>query len=242
MKTSWPLPSNLGALPRKRRGSGRAVFLAAPVGRRDPHTRRPELVRKKVYDPVLRLIHATNALAVLMLLGSGITAWLLDAGALRAQLHALHMLPGYALVLGLVARGVWGIVGPEHARLARLWNPADWIAAARDRTLVVPPYTWGHHPPATLAYLLAYLLLACLALSGLALLAMDYGQGPLASRMGFALDGAPAMDLLHLGCAFAVLAFVLLHLGALVVHQHRHRLPQAQAMLNGYQYLPNRHE
>jgi cytochrome b len=210
---------------------------AAPTEPTDAASAR---VRAKVYDPVLRVIHATNALAVLALLASGMSAWLLEIGAFTAWLHALHVWPGYLLTLGLVARLIWGSVGPWHARLTRLWNPLAWRAALATGRLFSTPTQWGHHPPATLAYVLAYGLLVALAASGLSLLAIQAGAGPLNPMLGFEVDWLVLYTRMHVWASHAVLAFVALHLAALALHRRRHRLPLAQAMLSGYQYLPRK--
>ena len=76
---------------------------------------RSGLRREQVYDPVLRLIHAWNGLVIVLLLASGQVAGRLDHAWPAATLWNLHMWLGYGLVLGFVARLIWGLSGPEHA-------------------------------------------------------------------------------------------------------------------------------
>jgi Ni/Fe-hydrogenase 1 B-type cytochrome subunit len=91
------------------------------------------LIREKVYDPILRILHAWNGLAILLLVLSSLVA---EGHRLHARGHALwrfHVWTGYALVLGLVGRIAWGVNGPAHARWSALWHWRDWLAALRAR-------------------------------------------------------------------------------------------------------------
>lgn len=195
------------------------------------------LIGHRVYDPVLRALHAANALLVSLLAVSGLVAQALEPGALSAWLHAQHGVIGAALVVGLAGRGVWGLVGPPHARWRDLWHPAAWRALARGRRLFTPPARRGHHPAASLVYLGVYALLLALAASGLLLLAATAGHGPLAATFGW--DAALTARWLdpHRYAGWAVTLFIGGHLAAMLLHAHVHRIPVAQGMLTGVQYL-----
>lgn len=192
----------------------------------------------RVYDPVLRLLHWVNAVLIVLLLLSGIIAQWVEPGALSGWLHRQHGVLGAALVLGLVGRLVWGLVGTPHARLSDLWHPAVWLDAWRARRFFSAPQRPGHHPAASLAYVLLYGLSLVLAVSGLLLLAVAQGIGPFASWLGWHVAYAGVLTLPHQAAAYAVLAFVVLHLAALWLHGHFHRIPVAQSMITGVQYLP----
>jgi len=197
------------------------------------------LFRKaRVYDPVLRLLHWVNALSITVLLASGLAALCLEHGQPRAWLHQWHGLFGATLITGLAARITWGLTGPQHARLMDLWQPASWRAMLESRRLFSAPERFGHHPAASLAYLIAYTLAGVLAATGLMLLAIEQGVGPFGAWLAWdaALRATP--DLIHVAAAWAILGFVCLHLAALILHPLLHRVPVAQAMLTGIQYLP----
>ncbi len=194
------------------------------------------LSRTRVYDPVLRIIHAWNALLVVLLLASSQLATWLEFSWEVAALWRLHLWCGYLLFVGLVARLVWGMVGPAHARWSGLWRPAVWLDAVRKRQFFSPPQAFGHHPVASLAYLAFYGMAWCLAITGLALAAIDEGVGPLYTALGYAFASEPWFRTPHDWIEEWMLAFVIVHLAALILHERRHGIPVAQAMVSGYQY------
>lgn len=195
------------------------------------------LIGHRVYDPVLRVLHAANALLASLLALSGLVAQQLEPGALSAWLHAQHGVLGAALVVGLAGRGLWGLIGPPHARWGDLWHPAAWRELVRERRLFTPPARRGHHPAASLVTLGVYALLLALAASGLLLLATTAGQGPLAGMFGW--DAALTARWLdpHRYAGWAITLFIAGHLAAMVLHARVHRVPVAQGMLTGVQYL-----
>jgi len=192
--------------------------------------------REKVYDPVLRSIHAWNALAVvLLLLGGRVGEWL-GYTPEAVSLWRFHVWTGYGLVLGLIARLVWGLAGPPHARIGALWQPRDWWWALRTRNLFAAPRDWGHHAPATAIHLLLYLLLFTMAATGLALAAIEQGRGPLYLWLGHDVTLKHLFREPHEWMEHVILIFVVVHIAALILHEIRHGVPLAQAMVSGFQY------
>ena len=194
------------------------------------------LERERVYDPVLRSIHAWNALAIVLLLLAGRAGDWLGYTPEAASLWRFHVWIGYGLVLGLVARVTWGLVGPSHARVAALWQPRAWKAALRGRKLFSANEGWGHHAPAAAVYLLLYLLLFGMVVTGLALAAIEQGRGPLYLWLGHDVVLKHRFLAPHAWMENAILAFVVVHIAALILHESRHGVPLAQAMLSGFQY------
>lgn len=194
--------------------------------------------RRKVYDLPLRLIHAWNALVILLLLATGWLSDFFEAGAPAAGLWNVHILAGYGLVAGLAARLTWGLVGPRHARFADLWHPRAWLAALRTRRLPHAP-RFGHDPLASLVYLAVYIVLLGMAGTGLALAAVEHDMGPLAAWLGDSVWLKELFEEPH-ELGYGLLAgFVGLHLLALALHERFGRRPVAQAMVSGYQYRPS---
>jgi cytochrome b len=191
-----------------------------------------------VYDPVLRGLHWTNAVLIGGLLASGLAIQALGFEAPAGMLRHWHGIVGNALVVGLVGRVTWGMIGPPHARWRALWHPAAWRDALRSRRFFVAPTRFGHHPVASLAYLGAYTLMALLAASGLALLAIKSGHGPLRDLLAWHFAYRQPLRLVHEIAAWAMLAFVVAHLSALVLHRRLHGVPVAQSMITGIQHLP----
>lgn len=194
------------------------------------------LEREKVYDFVLRSIHAWNALAVLLLLLGGRVAEWLGYTPEAASLRYFHVLVGYGLVLGLVARITWGLVGPVHAGFAALWQPRAWWRMLRTREWPSAPVGWGHQTATAALYLVFYLLLLAMVVTGLALAAIDQGSGPLYLWLGHEVTLKHLFREPHAGMAHGVMAFVVVHIGLLILHEIRHGVPLAQAMVSGFQY------
>ncbi|OYY94065.1 MAG: hypothetical protein B7Y41_09030 [Hydrogenophilales bacterium 28-61-23] len=194
------------------------------------------LSRERVFDPILRGIHAWNGLAVLLLiLSSQIATWV-EFTPEASALWRFHVWTGYALVLGLVARLSWGLHGTEHARVGALWHWRAWWRALRTRRWFVEPVGYGHHPLASAAYLAFYLIVLIMAVTGLALAAIEQGGGPLVAWLGHDLRLKALFKPPHDVLEEFVLGFVVLHIAALILHEVRHGVPMAQAMVSGFQY------
>jgi cytochrome b561 len=86
-------------------------------------------------------------------------------------------------------------------------------------------------------YLLLYLALLAMAVSGLALAAIDQAYGPLLPWLGYAVELKPVFRLPHEWLQYVFWLFVPAHLAALVLHERLHGVPMAQAMVSGYQYF-----
>lgn len=201
----------------------------------------PILEKRKVYDPILRLIHGWNALSVLGLIATALLAGAFEHGTLEERLWQLHILAGYGLVVGLSARLAWGLVGPRSARLADMWHPSVWLQTLRRRR--IPASTrYGHNELASAAYLALYAALACMALTGLALAAIEYGAGPLSAWLFDSVRLKEIFKEPHEAIAWAVGGFIVLHAAGLLYHERIERMPTAQSMLTGNQYRPARKE
>ena len=193
-----------------------------------------------VYDPVLRLLHWSNALLITILLISGLVAQGLQFGSLAADLRHWHGVVGNAFIVGLLGRLLWGWIGPDHARWRSMWQPQAWMEALRSRRFFIEPTRFGHHPVASLAYLLAYALMLVLLVSGLMLLAIKQGHGPLSAWLAWDVAYKHWTLEVHQLAAYGVLVHVLSHLSALILHHRIHGLPVAQSMISGIQTLPGR--
>ena len=191
--------------------------------------------RQKVYDPALRLIHLWNGLAILFLM---VTIWisdLFDKGVGEDTLWQIHIFIGYALVVGIVARLAWGLVGPRHARYSDMWHPAAWWNAVRHFNLTTKP-RFGHNTLASAVYLLVYLLLIAMAVSGLGLAAIEHSMGPFNTWFGDMTWLEDLFEEPHEIIYYLLMGFVVIHIAALIWHEYKDKTPVAQAMVTGYQY------
>jgi len=198
----------------------------------------PTRVRVAVFDGLLRLIHAWNALAILALIATGLLAEEFGHDGESATLWRLHIQFGYTLVGGLAARLVWGLIGPATARWSDLWHPRAWLATLRALPrLRLPQPRLGHDALASAAFIALYLILAGMAITGFALAATEHNLGPLTTWLGDSVWLKEYFKEPHEALYALVAGFVGLHLAALVGHQIFGKAPAAQAMLSGNQYL-----
>ena len=191
--------------------------------------------QRKVYDPALRIIHWWNALALVALLATAWSSELFERGPYEAVLWQIHIVLGYGLVIGLVARFTWGIVGPRHARFSDLWHPRAWLDALR-RLRVRSSQRFGHNEFASLAYLVVYALIGTMVATGLALAAIQHTTGPLAGVLGDMVWLKKVFREPHEAVATALAVFVGMHVAALVLHERLERNHIARSMLSGTQY------
>ena len=191
--------------------------------------------RHKVYDPALRLIHLFNGLAILFLMA---TIWLSDLfekGVGEDTLWQLHIYIGYALAIGIVARLTWGVIGPHHARFSDMWHPLAWWDAIRNFNFQAKPRL-GHNTLASGVYLLVYLLLVVMVVTGLGLAAVEHSMGPLNARIGDMPWLKEVFEEPHELIYNLLMGFVVIHIAALIWHEHKDKTPLAQSIVTGYQY------
>lgn len=197
---------------------------------------RLSLIREKVFDPVLRIIHLWIALAILLLLlSSQIAKWIAFTPE-AMMLWRFHVWFGYALVLGLVARVSWAVYGPVQAGWRQFWTWRVWLQVLQERKRFVLPQRFGLHPLATVAYLLLYAMLWLMAFTGLALAAIKQGQGPFYHWLGHDVLLKSWFNPLHAFLDVFILIFVLGHIAALIWFERHQGFPTVQAMVSGYQY------
>ncbi len=191
--------------------------------------------RQKVYDPMLRIIHAWNGLAILLLILTVSLADLVDKGAGEDLVWLLHINLGYALILGLVARLTWGLVGPTQARFSDMWHPATWWHAVRHFDFRSTP-RFGHDVLASGAYLAVYAMLAVMAVTGLGLAAAEHSMGPLNAWFGDMAWNEGMFEEPHETLYGVLIGFIVLHIAALIWHEWKDKTPLAQGMVSGYKY------
>lgn len=136
--------------------------------------------------------------------------------------HGLHVTLGYAFGGLLLCRLVYGLIGPRHARLGRLWQRVaglgDWLRSATAGRLDLPR-------GATLAMGAAMLLLLAAAVP---LVLSGY-----AGRVDW-LGQDDALEEVHEFFANAALSLVVAHLALIALLSVLRRRNLATPMLTGY--------
>lgn len=131
------------------------------------HMEPPRTVR--VWDPIVRVGH-----------------WVLVIGVFTAyftgdEVPTIHVWAGYAVAATVVIRVLWGFIGTRHARFssfatgpARVWRYLKGLATGESERSI------GHTPAGAAMTIALLLALTGTTGTGMALLAVEEGQGPLA--------------------------------------------------------------
>ncbi len=170
-------------------------------------------------------------------MASGLRSALVYDPALRLLHWTNALLVIVLLTSGLAAQ--WLEFGAT-ASWRSMWQPQCWREVLRTRRPFIAPSRFGHHPVASAAYLAAYGLMGVLVISGLMLLAIKQGHGPLSPWLDRQLEYKSLTLLAHQVAAYGLLAFVGAHVSALALHHRFHHLPVARSMIDGIQYIPEK--
>jgi cytochrome b561 len=190
------------------------------------------IIKRKIYDPLQRVLHWTIALSCLILLATGLGAELIEAGKVRNQLWHLHINAGYLLTVALFLRIIWAFIGPRFASLKDFFK-----FFTKKKVEDLQKFTeFGHDPKAALAYLLLYASFIMIILTGLVLAGIEHNLGPFADLTFDRLYLREYFKEPHEIFSYFVILFTVTHIGALLYHQRQHKLPMWYAMIDGIQY------
>lgn len=175
--------------------------------------------------------------------------WSLAIGFFTAYLSEgeplfLHIWAGYAVAGLVVLRVVWGFVGTAHARFTDFVFPAGTVLSHIFDELRLRARRYIGHSPAGGAMVIALLaVLAITTASGMVLLAVHEGKGPLSGLIAAAPPGTsteggePAIveqwEEAHEIFANVALALVILHIGGVALASFAHRENLVRAMFDG---------
>lgn len=196
----------------------------------------------RVWDPLIRIGH-----------------WVLVAGFATAYLTEgepqwLHSFAGYAIAATVAIRILWGFVGPRRARFSDfVTGPVRVLTYLRDLATGRAERHVGHSPAGGAMTVALLFALALTAISGMANLAVEEGQGPLAgivtaqSLPPWIMEaddddddihsahgqGSEAFEEIHEFAANATLLLIFLHLAGVLWTSRAHGENLARAMITG---------
>jgi cytochrome b len=174
-----------------------------------------------VWDPFVRVFHWTLVVTFTV-------AYMTEDDLLK-----VHVWSGYAVGVLVLARVIWGFVGPTHARFSDfIYAPADALRYVRDLVLFRAERHLGHSPGGGAMVVLLLVFLAATVVTGLVVYGGDQQAGPLAGM--FTKATGEAMEDVHEVIANITLALVLAHVAAVVLASFVHRENLVRAMLTGY--------
>lgn len=173
-----------------------------------------------VWDPLIRVFHWS------------LVVFFFVAYLTEDELEVVHIYAGYAVVLLVLFRIAWGVIGTPHARFSDfVAGPRRLLAYLKQMLAHRAPRYIGHNP-AGAAMILALLgSLLATTISGMLLLGGD-GAGPLAGVVNSGFSGE-WLEEVHEFFANATLVLVFLHVGGVILSSIAHRENLIKSMLTG---------
>ncbi len=213
-----------------------------------------------VYELPVRLWHWTVALAIAVLALSG---WLIGNppwAAIFGQPYDLHLMDdlrlahyiaGYVLLVGLVGRAYWALVGNRYARaifVPRVWSLRWWRALRKTIRwyLLMERETdkeVGHNPLAQVAMLVVFLFGSVFeVITGFALYGEGAGLHSWASRAFTSwviplFGSSQTVHTWHHLVMWYVLIFVIVHLYMVIREDIMSRQTMISTMVDGWRYF-----
>jgi cytochrome b len=145
----------------------------------------------------------------------------------------VHVWAGYVVGALIVARVVWGLIGPRYARFSDfVYGPVATLRYVRDLILLRSPRYLGHSPGGGAMVMLLLAFLAATVLTGLLVYGGEQQAGPLAGMLS--KDTGEAIEEVHEVVANITLALVIAHIAAVALASFVHRENLVGAMITGY--------
>lgn len=208
-----------------------------------------------VYEKPVRLWHAVNGLAILVLAATGYL--IADPLAsppgeasenyLMGTIRFAHFSAAYILAVGLLGRIYWAFVGNEHARalfLPPIHRPEFWSGVWREARWYLflekePAKHVGHNPLAALALFGFYVLgTLFMIVTGFALYGEGTGAGSWASNwFGWVIPlfgGSQNLHSWHHLGMWYLLVFILIHVYVAIREEHLSRQSMLGTITTGW--------
>ena len=181
----------------------------------------------RVWDAIVRIIHWLLAATVLI-------AWMFD------EPLWMHTWLGYTAAMLVVTRVFWGFVGPEHARFVNFVRGPRIVIGYLAGLIRFSSPRYLVHSPAGGAMIIALLVMIAVTTgTGMANLAAEKGEGPLASVIA-KVEPQPGqrhpqlfIREVHETAANITLALVVLHVCGVLLASFAHRENLVLAMFTG---------
>ncbi len=176
------------------------------------------------WDPLVRLFHGSLILffAIAYVMGGG---W-----------RSLHSHVGNTLLLLVLFRLIWGVIGAEHARFVDFVTGPRRAIGYLVQLLQGKAVSYrGHNPAGAMMILVLLGSITLTGLSGMALLSME-GSGPLAGTLvaGYVKDWSGArLEQIHCWLANFTLSMIIVHVLGVIVTSVLHRQNLIMAMVTG---------
>jgi Ni/Fe-hydrogenase 1 B-type cytochrome subunit len=213
---------------------------------------RIELVRVRVWDLPVRLVHWLIVFSILVL---SVTGFLIGDPVFRfagtsywvTWDKAIHMVTAYIFIALILARVIWMFRSPN--RWCR-WT--EWIPTTKARwSLLVPslryylfldregPPVVGHNPLAGMAYTVLYLMFGIEILTGVTLWGVQ-GEGWAASLTGWLIPlvSLQTIRFIHHMIMWLIVAFLVHHVYSAMLLDRVEKSGVNSSIFSGFKFLP----
>lgn len=219
-----------------------------------PTTRgRDDIVRVKVWDFPVRILHWTLAASILVLSVTGF--YIADplfgssspSGYTMGMVRTIHLATGWIFTVVLAARIYWAFAGNRWAR----WDQLLPISRERRRMirpsveyylfrrLEAPPVV-GHNPLAGATYVVLFIMFAVQAITGFALEALANPHGLMWDLTGwvYTVLPIPEVRLLHNLIMFLTFGFIIHHVYSAWLVDKEEKSGEISSIISGWKSLP----
>lgn len=181
----------------------------------------------KVWDVLIRVFHWS-------LVGFFTLAYLTEG---EDEWMTIHSYAGYSILILLVFRLLWGVIGTHHARFSNfVTRPKNALIYVKALATGKAKHYVGHNPAGALMIITLIISIAITGFSGMALYATD-GYGPLATSF-FATWPEGAIKEVHEFFANFTVFLVVIHVGGVLVSSLLHKENLIRAMITGKKHRP----
>ena len=186
----------------------------------------PDVSRRRIWDPIVRLTHWVMVVSVL-------AGYFIGENMSFSNI-SWHFYMGYATAAALTLRLLWGLAGPRPARIWPLIAQTTEIPRYSKTVLKRQPSYWpGHNPLGGLSALALWAVLAGMVVTGLFSESDDFFEtGPLGHLIS--AEARLSMNSWHDTLHVFVLPLVLLHVLAIVFYAVWKRENLVRPMITGW--------
>ena len=177
----------------------------------------------KVWDPLIRIFHWTLVLSFII------------AYATEDDFLKLHVYAGYAMLILLAVRIVWGLIGTRYARFSNFIYSTETIKKFIKDTFSFRAKRYiGHNPAGGAMIILMIISLLITGITGIAVYGAEEQAGPMAvwffQRSHFWGD---AFEEIHEFMANFTLLLVFIHVAGVIIESVIHNENLARSMITG---------
>jgi cytochrome b len=147
----------------------------------------------------------------------------------------VHAWAGYVAGALILARVIWGFIGPHHARFSDfVYSPAAGLRYVRELIAFRAPRYLGHSPAGGVMVLALLVFVAATVVTGLVVYGGEHEAGPLAGA--FSEQTGEAIEELHGLIANITLALIFFHIVGVALASFTHHENLVRAMITGYKH------